>query len=222
MNKKVLGFFSLILRLVLLVACGTKSFTVTFDVNGGKEEIASKKVDEGKLLDIPIEPTKDGYVFDFWLEKDTDKKWNFALDKVEKNITLVAQWKEPEAETYNVKFFTLGGLPEPVDQEIVENGKVSKPENPTREGYRFLGWYVADDDEVYDFNTPVVSDLIISARWEEIEYVTVKFNLDGGVPTIADKVIEKGEKVEKPANPEKDGYIFLGWFIGLRSEERRV
>ena len=40
--------------------------------------------------------------------------------------------------------------------------------------------------------------------------VTVKFNSDGGTE-IADVEIKKGEKVEKPANPTKSGYIFVEW-----------
>lgn len=214
MKKRIIGLFSLVFALILLVSCGDKTFKVAFDLKGGTGEIEDLKVEEGSLIDIPTQPTKDGYIFDFWMNEETEEKWNFSEDKVTKNITLVAVWKEPEAIYYNVKFFALQGTPEPEDQEVLENGKVTKPVDPTREDYRFLGWYLPDSTEVYDFNLPVTSDLIISAKWEKIIYVTVTYNLDGGTPLIDDVKLEKGKKVTEPEEPEKEGYEFIGWFVG--------
>ena len=42
--------------------------------------------------------------------------------------------------------------------------------------------------------------------------LTVKFDAQGGTP-IDDAVTEKGEKVSKPSDPEKFGYIFDGWYV---------
>lgn len=214
MKKNLLSVFSLVVMLFLLTACGTKSYTVTFDVNGGNEEMKAIKVDSGLLLNIPEEPEKDDFVFDYWLNKETNEKWNFGKDKVGKNITLVAQWKEPLEKTYSVRFYTLSETENPATQTIKENNKAAKPDDPERTGYRFLGWFVAEENEVYDFNLPVTSDLIISARWELIEYVTIKFDLNGGIPEIDDVVTERGLKINEPAIPTKDNYNFLGWHIG--------
>lgn len=49
----------------------------------------------------------------------------------------------------------------------VESGKtVAKPEDPTSLGARFIGWY--KDDILYDFDTPVTENLILTARWEDL------------------------------------------------------
>ena len=40
----------------------------------------------------------------------------------------------------------------------------------------------------------------------------VKFNTDGG-SKIAAKRVQEGEKVNKPRDPSKDGYNFIGWFV---------
>lgn len=50
-------------------------------------------------------------------------------------------------------------------KEIRIGDTVEKPEDPTADGYTFLGWYV--DDEEYDFTTPVKGNLVITAKWEE-------------------------------------------------------
>lgn len=52
-------------------------------------------------------------------------------------------------------------------REVRVGDVVERPDDPTAEGYTFLGWYV--DGEEYDFSNPVESDLIITAEWEENE-----------------------------------------------------
>lgn len=52
------------------------------------------------------------------------------------------------------------------DTQLVENGsKAVKPEDPTRKGYVFLGWYKGD--EKFDFDTSITSDLELTAHWME-------------------------------------------------------
>ena len=51
-------------------------------------------------------------------------------------------------------------------QTIDYNGIVSKPVDPTRMGYTFIGWKL--NGQTYDFNTPVTSDIILVAEWEEV------------------------------------------------------
>ena len=88
----------------------------------------------------------------------------------------------------------------------------SKPQDPTREGYIFIEWVL--NGMTYDFSSPVNENIELKARWQEDvpekELVTIKFNSDGAT-TIANVVIEKGSKVEKPADPTKDGYTFVEW-----------
>jgi len=41
---------------------------------------------------------------------------------------------------------------------------------------------------------------------------TISFNTNGGNEVVSQQVV-KGEKVERPANPSKEGYEFLGWYL---------
>lgn len=50
-------------------------------------------------------------------------------------------------------------------QEVKIGDTVTKPVDPTADGYTFLGWYV--DGEEYDFNTPVEGNITITAKWQE-------------------------------------------------------
>lgn len=66
---------------------------------------------------------------------------------------------------YKITFETNGG--NTISSVMVEeNGKIVKPEDPTREGYKFVGWYY--NDELFDFNTKVNKDIELEARWEKI------------------------------------------------------
>lgn len=48
---------------------------------------------------------------------------------------------------------------------------------------------------------------------DEIKNCTVTFDSDGGTPIESQTVIS-GERVTKPSDPTKDGYSFVGWYLG--------
>ncbi len=64
---------------------------------------------------------------------------------------------------YNVEFDTNGGY-SLSSQKVKENGYVTKPNDPYRPDYNFLGWYL--NGEEYDFSKPVTSNLLLVAKWE--------------------------------------------------------
>lgn len=51
---------------------------------------------------------------------------------------------------------------------VLNEGKVSKPADPVRDGWTFKYWYVGDDDTVeYNFDTSVTESITLKAKWEE-------------------------------------------------------
>ena len=77
-----------------------------------------------------------------------------------------------EVTKFTVTFDSNGGSA--VDSVQVEKDrKVTKPADPTREGFEFQYWYVVEGTE-YDFATPVVADLVLTAHWTEVEVVVEK------------------------------------------------
>ena len=74
-----------------------KYYTVTFDSKGGSK-VDTIKVECEKTLSLPKNPTRDGYDFVAW----TDKNGKAILDGAKltcENITLYADWKEKETVT---------------------------------------------------------------------------------------------------------------------------
>ena len=75
--------------------------------------------------------------------------------------------------TYNVveggvvTFDTDGGTPETIaEQRIAKGGKVTKPDDPTKENFAFAGW--KNGDAVWDFETSTVTaDVTLKAQWSK-------------------------------------------------------
>lgn len=49
---------------------------------------------------------------------------------------------------------------------LYENETIQRPDDPVKEGYNFLGWYVGDNE--YMFNMPITENTYIVAKWELI------------------------------------------------------
>jgi uncharacterized repeat protein (TIGR02543 family) len=71
-----------------------------------------------------------------------------------------------EVQTFTVTFDSNGGTSVP-SQEVKRLDKVTKPEDPTKTGYTFDGWYVEDEKWVFSgYN--VTEDMTLTAQWIEI------------------------------------------------------
>ena len=67
--------------------------------------------------------------------------------------------------TYTVTFDTAGGSAV-ASAKVDYSAKAVRPDDPTREGYRFVGWYVGD--RAYDFDDIVTEDVTLTAVWEKV------------------------------------------------------
>ena len=182
--------------------------TVTLDAGNGSQPVRVMVVD-GEPVGRPADPTRDGYAFKGWTLDG--QPYDFA-QPVTGDITLTAQWQKPAE--YTVTFDTQDGTSVPA-QTVTENGTVTRPADPTRDGYTFKGWTL--DGQPYDFGTPVTGNLTLTAVWEEntppapvMHKVTVKPN-NGSNPTVYE--VEDGQPFTQPADPTRDGYTFNGWTL---------
>lgn len=86
---------------------------------------------------------------------------------------------DPEPTSYTVTFTSEGDITIP-SQTIEEGKTATRPEAPTREGYRFMGWYLdAEGEHMWSFAMPVTGDTTIYILWEEIAELPT-------IPEIAD------------------------------------
>lgn len=180
-----------------------ENVTITFDSKGGSN-VAAVTLEKGNKVTKPKDPTKAGYDFQGWYLNGALYEFDLPVNA---NITLEAKWQEVEV-GHKVTFDSKGGST--VDPVYVEEGQLlEKPDNPTKSGNEFLGWYL--DDVEYDFSTPVTGPLKLVAKWKDATKAVVIFETFGGT-VVPSQTITKGSKAFRPlVYPEKEGFTFLDW-----------
>ena len=204
--------------MVIVVSCKKddpviSEYIVTFNTQGGSN-IDALKVVEGQKVTKPQDPTKENYIFSGWYKEATcTTVWDFEKETVISNVTLYAKWVET-AQACTVTFDAQGGS-DVAPLTVNKGERLVKPTDPTKTDCSFLGWYKdAAYTSAWEFSTDVVNgDITLYARWSnpgEAVY-TVTFDTDGGneMETASVKV---GEKLTMPANPQKLGFNFRGWY----------
>ena len=154
--------------------------------------------------------TKERQFEDWYLDisNSIPMQWDNEADTViSSNLTLYANWKVPE---FNVSFDVNDGVWNETDGSYVyENGtynlSVSSgstlvvPQQPTREGYEFKGWYYTDKDGKYieylfSASQKVYDNLVLEVNWEArdegsytVKYVLAQFDENGKLITDLDR-----------------------------------
>lgn len=191
-----------------------KSFVVTFDSREGSK-VESVEVECNKELKLPENPTKEGYVFISWVDKNETPILDGALLTCD-DVTLYANWqKKDEAKKYyTVKFDSKGGSNiNPIQVEC--NTKLKLPTTkPTRTGYEFVSWYDKNGKTILDGALLTCENITLYADWKkastEKKYYTVTFDSKGG-SSVSPIKVECDKTLTLPANPTRSGYTFVAW-----------
>lgn len=229
MKNKIIRFVSLLFSTVFVLGGCTftnenpsdkpikedtpKSYFLKYYIDDSfyKSTVISTK----EALTFPKEPEKEKYTFDGWyFDKETynDKLTSsyFVGKTITKDYSVYAKFTKV---LYDLTFM--------VDEEkyetisIKSNSTIDFPNEPTKEGYTFLGWFL---DENY--TTELTSDYFINKQINEDYTVFAKFRKDFLVLTyIVDgssytsSTVMLGYSITLPVNPTKPGYTFDGWYF---------
>lgn len=111
---------------------------------------------------------------------------------------------------YTITFDSNGGSTVPNGSAITYD-KVSEPTVPTKEGYMFQGWYL--DEEFYNFNSSITSDITLVAKWDPIVYeINYDKNASDATGVMESSFCDYGQDCELKNNEFKRlGYKFVGW-----------
>lgn len=103
-----------------------------------------------------------------------------------------------------------GGEPAHTYQLLAEYEVTEEPEEPTKSGYVFKGWYYDQKyTQKFKFGNTISYDTTIYAKW--VKTYTVTFESNGG-SSVTSETVEKGSKATKPTNPTKSGATFDKWY----------
>ena len=113
---------------------------------------------------------------------------------------------------------SMGGWSKWNDIRNLANGSWSESiYKPTREGYKFTGWYMDKDGKEsipYTVDIAPEDDVVLYAGWEKI--LTAYLHDGNGVIGTEEFV---ASQYELKTIPKKDGYIFTGWYFDKECTE---
>lgn len=117
-----------------------QAYTLSFDTNGGNEEIRSQKYLEGSVIIRPTEPTREGYTFEGWYaDEKLTTAFNFDAGMPGQDTTVYAKWAP---RTYTVTFVTTTGTA-PASIQVSYNSTYGTLPVLTDNNMRFMGWFTA-------------------------------------------------------------------------------
>jgi uncharacterized repeat protein (TIGR02543 family) len=185
----------------------SKAFCIlTLDLRDGSAPVTDMAyLEEFRIPEIQ-RPSRQGYEFKGWyMDKKYQEPWS-ADKEILNDTTLYAKWRPID---YIVNFYSVNVK---LNSQTVPYGeKAARPVDPTREGYRFLGWFMANSAP-WDFDSNTIAgDLALYAMWEAGHY-KVKLDPDSGRVSQEElDVLFDGSYGAIP-KPERNGYTFIGWF----------
>ena len=175
--------------------------THTVTIGGNAQEVA----DGGYAVRPETDPTKPGHEFLGWFAEGSETAFDFNTP-ITGDMTLTAKFEAYTVIPYNDGNGSVSAT------TMDENGYVTVAAE-ANDGYIFKGWAIDGKIVSYDkeYAFIPVKDTVITAVFEAVEpevtYHTVTINGE----TVQ---VEHGQTLAQPADPVKEGYKFIGWYVG--------
>ncbi len=187
---------------------------ITFDLQYEGAEMEGVQVNLGETASEPAAPERIGYDFTGWYgDKSCTALFDFS-SPVTEDTTLYAGWTPS---LFTVSFDANNGSGEIIDKQAVYGETVEAADDPVRDGYDFVGWYLdAEGTEKYSFSAKVTGDLTLYAVWQaksETEgerVISYQYNYDD-MGEYTTQTYKATRKMRAPDAPSRSGYYFAGW-----------
>lgn len=160
------------------------------------------RVPKGSIVDIPDVPVPEGKVLTGW--KDGSSAWTSFSTPVQRDTVLTPVY----ADAVTITLDPQNGSGR-TSVEAAKGGYMPYVYDPSREGYRFGGWF--DGSAQYVPNgTKVTGDVTLEAQWLKVSML--RFDSDGGsyVSDIYYGVYDR--PLGDLPTSVRAGYTFKGWF----------
>ena len=190
-----------------------KSYTITFNANGGSCSKASQSFTYNSAFGTLPTPTRSGYNFSGWYTAASGgtKIDSSKVATYTSNITVYAHWS---AKTFKITLNANGGSCSASSITVTYGGTYSGLPTPTRSGYKFAGWFTAasgGSEVKASQSVPASPALTLYAHWTGNRY-TVTLNPNGGVCGYSTYSVTYGSAYGSIPIPTRVGYDFTGWY----------
>lgn len=89
-------------------------------------------------------------------------------------------------------------------------------ENPTKSGYKFVGWYDNENftgEAITEISAGTMGEVTIYAKWNALDY-RISYELNGGTNAENPDGYDVSDLPVSLHAPSRTGYIFKGWYMG--------
>ena len=185
-------------------------YTLCFNGNGVTLSETPITVTYNSIYGTLPTPTREGYKFDGWY---TEVSGGTIIDSNTKvttaaSHTLYAHWIANE---FTVTLNGNGGTPSETPITVTYDSTYGTLPTPTREGYKFDGWYTlltrGDIVSARKYVT-ITASQVLYAHWTKMDY---NMMFDFGNGTVTNERLSFNKAIPYPSIPEKTGHKFLGW-----------
>lgn len=198
-------------------------YVITF-INGGVTDKTVNKKYEQSIEDADYTPAnppagKEGHVFDGWHDNELGEGEQYVFTgktMPARNITLYAKWSAPTHKvTFDLGYDAPPEATTPPTQTVQHRETAQQPEDPTRDGFSFTGWY-DEDGSPFNFATLIVKDLRLAAHWLSNSTFMVEYEKNGGDGKAPVDSIQYADGAgatvkDKGGLTHPKGMVFLGW-----------
>lgn len=204
-----------------------KTYTVSFNANGGQVSVNSKSVTSGSTYGTLPTPSRSGYTFDGWYTAKSGGSQITASTKVEltNNQTLYAHWTVA-SKSYTITFDANGGSVSKSSMTVTYGGKYGALPTPKRSGYTFNFWYYDDSSNgtcvtvTSESTVKITKNTTLYASWTKTNTDTgtnnstykVTLSVNGGSVSTGSITVENGSTYGTLPTPTRSGYTFAGWY----------
>ena len=179
---------------------GTATCTLQNSAGGSVEEITISYARTSKELLMSDGTKKNVFVWTVTLPEEAAAKENLRCSDSDFSKDSDGMFRMQTSSLSAPKFSEL---------VFIYDEVLQLPEEPTKEGYRFVGWYLDEALTIPYNGEPITADMRFYAKFEINEY-TVTLDSNGGTD-VSNVTVEWNTSAELPT-PTKEEYNFLGWF----------
>ena len=138
--------------------------------------------------------------------------WDPELKPATEDATYTAKFRE-EPIIYTITWNVDGTG---TDDSFAYGAEITAPAAPTKEGYTFTGWMIAEGEMLPE--TMPAKNIVATAQWAKNKYkLTFEAEGYGGEPDD----VEWGTTIHAPASVSKEGHTLEGWYYTDGEEEKK-